>query len=130
MQHDQHSLDSIAAEPMTWLQLSIEVSSEKAGIAAEAFSAAGALSVTLVDAGDEPLLEPAPGETPLWTDSRLVALFDPKTDVMQVTQCLRGMLADDALECSVEQLEDRDGSTTWRDDFAAMQFGRRNHRAR
>ena len=32
--------------------------------------ASGALSVTLTDAGDEPVLEPAPGETPLWSDVR------------------------------------------------------------
>ena len=45
---------------MPWLQLSVEVPADQAEIASEAFSAAGALSVTVLDAGDEPLLEPAP----------------------------------------------------------------------
>ena len=36
----------------------------------------GAHSVTLTDAGNAPVLEPAPGETPLWADTRITALFD------------------------------------------------------
>ena len=48
---------------MAWLQLSVDVPGDQAEIASEAFSAAGALSVTVLDAGDEPLFEPAPGET-------------------------------------------------------------------
>ena len=30
----------------------------------------GVLSITLSDAGDKPVLEPAPGETPLWRNAR------------------------------------------------------------
>ncbi|MCH1493012.1 MAG: 50S ribosomal protein L11 methyltransferase, partial [Luminiphilus sp.] len=36
----------------------------------------GALAVTLEDAADEPLLEPGPGETPLWQAIELVAQFE------------------------------------------------------
>ena len=110
---------------MPWLQLSIEVSADQAELASEAFSAAGALSVTVLDAGDEPLLEPAPGETPLWSSNRIVALFDPETDVAQVEAHLRDMLPGKSIHCQQERLEDQDWSNTWRDDFSAMQFGRR-----
>ena len=41
----------------------------------------GACSVTLSDAGDQPVLEPAPGETPLWTHTRITALFDDATEL-------------------------------------------------
>ena len=37
---------------------------------------AGALAVTLGDAGDDPQLEPPPGAMPLWEGVRLTALFD------------------------------------------------------
>ncbi|MGB5441444.1 MAG: 50S ribosomal protein L11 methyltransferase [Gammaproteobacteria bacterium] len=110
---------------MTWLQLSIEVPADQAEIASEAFTAAGALSVTVLDAGDEPLLEPAPGETPLWSSNRIVALFTPETEVAQVEESLRNGLKDESIHCQIEQLEDRDWSNTWRDTFGAMQFGRR-----
>ena len=108
---------------MPWLQLSIEATAEQAEIASEAFTAAGALSVTVLDAGDEPLLEPAPGETPLWSCNRIVALFSPETDVAQVEGCLRDRLPVESIKCQVEQLQDRDWSNTWRDNFSAMQFG-------
>ena len=39
------------------------------------------LSMTVADAGDEPLLEPQPGATPLWQDCRLEALFELDLDV-------------------------------------------------
>ena len=110
---------------MTWLQLSIEVPAEQAEIASEAFAAVGALSVTVLDAGDEPLLEPAPGETPLWSCNRIVALFSAETEMAQVEEYLRNTFPGEPIKCQVEQLEDRDWSNTWRDTFSAMQFGRR-----
>ena len=41
----------------------------------------GALSVTLEDEADQPLLEPGPGETPLWDAVRLTALFAGHEDL-------------------------------------------------
>ena len=35
----------------------------------------GALAVSLEDNADEPLLEPGPGETPLWQNVKVTALF-------------------------------------------------------
>ena len=35
----------------------------------------GAQSVTFSDAGDRPVLEPGPGETPLWNRTRITGLF-------------------------------------------------------
>jgi ribosomal protein L11 methyltransferase len=40
----------------------------------------GALAVTLTDAADEPVLEPAPGETPLWGQTRITGLFSIDAD--------------------------------------------------
>jgi ribosomal protein L11 methyltransferase len=110
---------------MTWLQLSVEVPADQAEITSEAFTVVGALSVTVLDAGDEPLLEPAPGETPLWSSNRIVALFNPETDVAQVQAHLRELLPGESINYQQERLEDRDWSNTWRDDFSAMLFGRR-----
>ena len=45
----------------------------------------GASSITFVDRGDEPVLEPKPGEIRLWSDTLVRALFqqaaDPTTNV-------------------------------------------------
>jgi ribosomal protein L11 methyltransferase len=86
----------------------------------------GALAVTFCDAGDAPLLEPAPGETPLWHDTRILALFDESTDLNAVAIGLRAGLGLDAVpRYRVETLTDRDWAQEWRKDFGPMRFGRR-----
>jgi len=110
---------------MPWLQFSLDVRGDQADAVSAALDAAGALSVTILDAADEPLLEPLPGETPLWKSARIVALFEPGTDPHPLQLTLRSLLEMPALQLQVEQLDDRDWSSTWRDSFGAMCFGRR-----
>ena len=110
---------------MVWLQVSVEVTSDRADAVAEAFTAIGALSVTVQDAGDEPLLEPAPGEMPLWSRNCLVALFDEGETPAAVRQRLKTILPDPLPDFHVESLADRDWSNTWRETFGVMRFGER-----
>lgn len=110
---------------MPWLQLSIEVDARNVDDLTGFFNAAGALSVTAADAGDEPLLEPAPGETPLWQRVRVTAMMPPETDAE--TLCAELPIACPGVvgHVHVEVLDDRDWSETWRDSFGAMRFGSR-----
>ena len=110
---------------MPWLQLSLEVNRDQADNVSEVFESAGALSVTLVDAADEALLEPAPGEQPLWGRLRVVALFPSGCDADAIQDGLRVALKIPDIQLQADRLEDRDWSTTWRDDFHAMRFGAR-----
>jgi ribosomal protein L11 methyltransferase len=110
---------------MPWLQLSIDIDGGDVERLTELFNAAGALSVTSLDAGNEPLLEPAPGETPLWQRVRVVALMEPDTDAAQLQASLVAMFPTAAAGLVVETLDDRDWSETWRDSFSAMRFGER-----
>jgi ribosomal protein L11 methyltransferase len=109
---------------MSWLQVSIEIDGGAVEQLTEFFHEAGALSVTTLDAGDEPLLEPAPDETPLWQRVRLVALMQPDTDTARLQTGLAEMNATVA-NLKIEKLADCDWSSTWRDSFGAMRFGRR-----
>lgn len=61
---------------MPWLQLRINVTPEQAPAVESAALAAGAQAVTLEDNADQPIFEPALGETPLWSDTRITALFE------------------------------------------------------
>jgi len=86
----------------------------------------GAQSVTFSDAGDVPVLEPGPGETPLWGNTRITGLFDPGVDMDDVLADLRSSLALDQLpDHRLETLADRDWEREWLRDFGPMQFGRR-----
>jgi len=86
----------------------------------------GAYSVTFCDAGDVPVLEPAPGETPLWQDTRVIALFDEDTDFAVLADGLRSGLGTDVLPPHrTETLVDRDWTREWLRDARPMRFGRR-----
>ena len=86
----------------------------------------GALSITLSDAGDKPVLEPAPGETPLWRDTRITALFDADADLACLQDdLLRSFDLDELPAHEVSVLEDRAWEREWLNDFGPMQFGER-----
>lgn len=91
-----------------------------------AFLDAGALSVTFTDAGDDPVLEPGPGETPLWSDTRVTALFDETTDLSALDDDLCRTLGIEKLPAHrLECLADRNWEREWLSDFRPMRFGRR-----
>ncbi len=107
---------------MSWLQLHLTVDKARAAEAEARMEELGALSVTLTDAEDEPMLEPPPGETPVWTRTRVTGLFPGDTE----TTALRRRL-EDALgaEVFLEPLEDQPWERAWLDHFRPMRFGDR-----
>lgn len=86
----------------------------------------GALSITLMDAEDVPILEPAPGETPLWQNIHMMVLFDAETDTKQILQDWQHhSLSNQTDKEKFELLEDKDWEREWMDRFQPMQFGER-----
>jgi ribosomal protein L11 methyltransferase len=110
---------------MNWLQISLEVDEGGVADVCDAFAAAGAISVTLRDAADQPVYEPAPGDTPLWSRTRVVALFPDTRDSDSLRTRLAGTLGNRVAALHFETLEDRDWERVWMDDFGPMRFGRR-----
>ena len=109
-----------------WLQLTLEALDHAPEQLEDALLQAGALAVTLEDAGDQPVLEPAPGETPLWAHTRITGLFDAQTDIEVVKKQLRRFLhTSDLPECRLTALEERNWVRAWLDHFHPMRFGRR-----
>ena len=65
---------------MAWQQLHLQCEKSNVDLAEALLLEAGALSIALDDAGDQPLFEPLPGESPLWDEVILTGLFDATTD--------------------------------------------------
>ena len=65
---------------MAWQQLHLQCEKDNVDLAEALLLEAGALSIALDDAGDQPLFEPLPGESPLWDEVILTGLFDATTD--------------------------------------------------
>ncbi|HEC15081.1 MAG TPA: 50S ribosomal protein L11 methyltransferase [Sedimenticola sp.] len=109
-----------------WLQLSLTAAKEQAPLIEALFENMGALSVTLGDAGDEPILEPGPGESPLWRATRVTALFEGDRDPDQLRTLVNQSLnADVSRQLRLERLEDQAWERAWLEDFHPMRFGRR-----
>ena len=86
----------------------------------------GAQSLTLSDAGDDPVFEPEPGTAPLWSITRMTALFAANADFERLRTDLKQTLAIDTLPRNrVEALTDRDWEREWLKDFMPMRFGER-----
>lgn len=87
---------------------------------------AGALSVTLQDAADQPILEPGVGETPLWDSCVIKALFPSTIDTDAVSLQLQAQLQFlSQSELRWELLEDKDWSQEWKKYFKPMKCGDR-----
>ena len=86
--------------------------------------ARGALSVTLEDEADQPLLEPGPGETPLWDAVRLTALFAGHEDLTPLLGEVPPELCTQAPSVA-EPVADREWTRVWEDQFHPLQMGER-----
>jgi ribosomal protein L11 methyltransferase len=111
---------------MSWVRLIIETNPESAEQLSELLSEHGAAAVTLEDDADQPLYEPPVGETPLWNRTRVVALLDADQSVSEIIGAAERALAPEPLPpWRTEELEERDWSRAWMDDFKPMRFGQR-----
>lgn len=109
---------------MAWLQL--RVSSAHPEFADEILLAHGASAVSMIDAEDDPVLEPAPGETPLWRNTVTLGLFTENTDLAPVMASLRELLPDgDSARFVTELIEDQDWVRVWLKDCPPLRFGER-----
>lgn len=111
---------------MPWLQIRFSVPRDQAPLLEAALEGAGALAVTLDDAGDDPLLEPAPNTLPLWSGVRLTGLFADDPESLDLLQGLADRIGAHCLTPPVvEPLSDRPWERLWLDDFKPARFGGR-----
>lgn len=108
---------------MGWLQLETRVGQSDPGLLEAELEKLGAISITLRDAGDEPLLEPAPGETPLWSSTRVSALFPGEANPEELSAALGDLV--EASELSYIRIDDIDWQRDWQHELRARRFGER-----
>ncbi|GEM76643.1 50S ribosomal protein L11 methyltransferase [Vibrio sagamiensis] len=112
---------------MPWIQIKLNATNENAEqIGDMLMEETGALSVTFLDAQDTPVFEPLPGETRLWGDTDILALYDAEADTdFIVSQIKASQLLASDFAYKVEQLEDKDWEREWMENFHPMKFGER-----
>jgi ribosomal protein L11 methyltransferase len=110
---------------MPFLQLTVAIGSADPEPFEAALLAAGASSITLEDAADDPVLEPEPGTTPLWPTVRVKALFDASVDRDAILLAMSQQLPSPLPGIRFEDVEDRAWEREWLKDFRPMRFGAR-----
>ncbi len=110
---------------MSWLQIAINTTKNHAETAEDCLFSAGAHTVTLTDAADQPILEPGPDETPIWNTVTLTGLFDFKDNQQALLETIQHCLSNITFSCQAEILEDQNWTRAWMEHFHAMQFGQR-----
>lgn len=109
-----------------WLSITVETEPRFEERMCSAFEDLGAVAVTLLDARDQSLYEPAPGEMPLWRRITMQALFPGDCDEEGVVFGLSALQPGlDMRRLTIERIEDRDWERAWMDDFKPMHFGER-----
>lgn len=110
---------------MPWLQLNVNAQRHQIDKLEDALLASGAVSVTLQDAADQPIFEPALGETPLWDDVRITGLFSADIDTYAATLQAQTAFGDDLPTHKWELLEDKDWEREWMNNYHAIRCGER-----
>ena len=116
---------------MPFLELSLRCRESDQPRYEHALEDVGALAVTLLDAevdtpNEHAILEPGVGQTPLWEDIALSALFPIDADALLLLAALESF--DPALDWSratFRKVEDQDWERAWMDQYAPLQFGTR-----
>lgn len=116
---------------MPFIELSLRCRADDEHRVENALNDLGALSVTLMDAdaatpNERAVLEPGVGETPLWPEITMIALFPGDTLPDLVLHALESF--DDGIDLSqadFREVADQDWERAWMDQYVPLSFGRR-----
>src|SRR3984957_13755911 len=116
---------------MSFYEIEFPLATLSEGMVEAALLDLGARSITLVDGGDEPVLEPKPGEVRLWGDTRVRALFEesPGPDCVDAARNLERLATlfgpHITATARVHAVKNQDWERVWLTDWKSMRFGRR-----
>jgi ribosomal protein L11 methyltransferase len=116
---------------MPFLELTVRCREAEQPRYEHALEDVGALAVTMLDAevdtpNERAILEPGVGQTPLWGEIALTALFPDDADALLLLAALEAF--DPALDWSqagFRKVADQDWERAWMDQYAPLHFGTR-----
>ncbi|MCL7420349.1 MAG: 50S ribosomal protein L11 methyltransferase [Methylobacter sp.] len=111
---------------MAWHQISVITNENTAPELADLFSDLGAVSVTYMDAEDEPVYEPAIGETKIWSNTQVIALYELDADPELVKDQVYKQFPPEQLHnWHAEEIADQPWERAWMDYYHPMKFADR-----
>src|SRR3982074_2078400 len=111
---------------MTFYEIEFPLANLSAETVESALLEIGASSITFVDRGDEPVLEPNRGEIRLWSDTLIRALFQDTCDAVLTLDGLAAVLGPHITRTArVRTVENQEWERVWLADWKSMRLGRR-----
>ena len=108
---------------MPWHQISVITSEDLAPRLADLFDKLGAVSVTYMDAEDEPVYEPAIGETKIWTNTEVIALYELDTEPTLIKARFNALFKpEQLLNWQDEIVLDQEWERAWMEFYHPMKF--------
>ncbi len=108
---------------MTWHQISVTTDEHLAPRLADLFDSLGAVSVTYMDAEDEPVYEPAIGETKIWSHTEVIALYELDTEPELIRTLVYARFKTEQLHTwRYEVVEDQEWERAWMEFYKPMKF--------
>jgi len=107
-----------------WLQIHITVDQAQVDFTETLLLSLGAVSVTLDDAEDQALLEPLPGETPLWNKVIVTGIYQQEDSEQIDVDSLVKFVQEQLPEAPVrfDELEDQAWERAWMDYYEPIQI--------
>jgi len=109
---------------MPWTEIRLTTTSQHADKLSDFLYESGAVAVTFQEGGDQQIFEPAPGETPLWNETRISGLFEQDQNIDVVISGLKTNFAEFSTY-TLAQIQDQDWERAWLADFKPMKFGKK-----
>lgn len=109
---------------MPWQQLTLNVEENDAALIEEYLNGCGAVSVTLMDAEDQPVFQVDVDTTPIWNSTQVQGLFDHDAPMEIIVASLRENIpCTKKLPIDIEEIKDAEWERVCMQDFVPMRFG-------
>jgi ribosomal protein L11 methyltransferase len=102
---------------MNWLQIKFDLQRSDVEAFEDLLLATGSHAITLRDNEDEPVLEPGVGETPLWSNTQITALYDADINVDALINIIQEHWTGELPSYRAEILENKDWERAWMDNY-------------
>jgi len=107
---------------MSWKQISFEVKKSEIDLVSEVLIGLGSISITYSDALNDAIYEPPVGQTPLWDNVKVNALFPSEVNQKSIETSILDICN---IIIDTVALKDRVWEEECQKDFPSMRFGKR-----
>lgn len=114
----------VQRKSVVWLKISLAADRDGLDSTSAHLEAAGAVSITIEDAGDHPLFDHVDGSRPVWDNNIVSALFEGSSGSEAIVAQIENAFGDTPLpDYHVEEIPDTDWERSWLERYKPINYG-------